>query len=72
VCKPEFETIQNQFNEVKEVLTRIETALFVGNGTPSLKTIAEVHDRTINGILWIGGVLFTAVIGVLIELHFKK
>jgi hypothetical protein len=76
VCKREFQDIKDhsdeKFKTVQESLNKFYTAIFEGNGTPSLKSQVELHGRTLTGILWLGGVLTSAVVVCVVELWFKK
>jgi hypothetical protein len=71
--KQQYEFIcKKEFQEIKEMLQVMNTALFIGNGKPSLKAQAEINYRAIRAIVTVGGMLLSAIIVCVVELWFKK
>jgi hypothetical protein len=65
VCKKEFENIQVS-------LDKFYVAIFEGNGEPGLKTKVQMHDKQLQVIAWLGGVVVTAIIGLGVQVMFGK
>lgn len=59
ICSPEFKKINDKLDDMHRML-------FVGNGSPSLKSRIETNEFITKGMLWVSGVLFSAIITVLI------
>ena len=57
VCKAEFA-------EIKGMIKEMHTALFIGNGTPALKTRVEIHDRYFAVVTWFAGIVITALVAL--------
>lgn len=53
-------------------LDRIHARLFVDNGSPSMQTRLDRADRMLAVILWMGGVLVTAIVSVGVKVFFGE
>jgi hypothetical protein len=65
VCKREFA-------EIKASLDKFYAAIFEGNGEPGLKAQVQMHARFLQGLIWFGGIVISALVWLVIEVHFKK
>ena len=60
VCKPEFE-------EIKDMLNKIHNRLFIDNGTECIQSKLNYHGKVIKIIAWGIGVMYVAIVGVLVR-----
>ena len=65
ICKPELEKIH-------ESLDKFYVAIFEGNGEPGLKTQLKMLTKTVQGILWLGSIIVSAIIVCVVDLWIKK
>lgn len=56
---------------IERELGALNTAVFRGNGKPSLVSQMAVVDAKINALCWVAGVTLAAVLGQVVILFFK-
>lgn len=56
---------------IKRELGKLNTAVFYGNGQPSLTTQMAVISKTVYALVWVASVTLAAVISQAIILFFK-
>jgi len=66
-CKLQHEQTNDTLIEIKEMVRSTHDRLFVGNGQPPLTVQVDRHDRLLTGLMWLGGVVVTGLIGVILE-----
>lgn len=71
--KEQYENVcKREFAEIKTSLDKFYVAIFEGNGEPGLKAQVQMHQRFIRGLIWFGGVVISALVWLVVEIHFKK
>lgn len=64
---------RKEFAEIKTSLDRFYVAIFEGkDGELGLKAQVQIHDRYLNGFIWLGGVIVVALISLGLEVFLKK
>jgi hypothetical protein len=61
----------DKIDGIERELGSLNTAVFRGNGKPSLISQMAVVDAKINGLCWVAGITLGAVIGQMVILFFR-